>query len=100
MLLQRRLAAEVVIAGMAAALAIGSVDLEVVAIEARRVGDGRAPAPVSPGLEALQRRRCAARSASVQALVAFRCDGATRSSRRRRLRTRSRCAGSGHGRGS
>jgi hypothetical protein len=47
-LLQRRLAAEVVIAGMEAALAIGSVDPEVVAIEARRVGDGRPPAPVVP----------------------------------------------------
>jgi transposase len=41
LLLQRRLPAATVIAAMEAALAIGSVDPEVVAIEARRIGDGR-----------------------------------------------------------
>ena len=41
LLLQRRLPAATVIAAMEAALAIGSVDPEVVAIEARRVSDNR-----------------------------------------------------------
>jgi hypothetical protein len=41
LLLQRRLAAQVVTQAMDAALAIGSVDPEVVAIEARRVADRR-----------------------------------------------------------
>jgi transposase len=41
LLLQRRLAAQVVTEAMEAALAIGSVDPEVVAIEARRVADRR-----------------------------------------------------------
>jgi len=49
LLLQRRLAADVVIAAMDAALQIGSVDVEVVAIEARRVAQRRPPAaPVVP----------------------------------------------------
>lgn len=47
-LLQRRLAADVVCAAMEAALRIGSVDVEVVAIEARRLGHRRPPAPVVP----------------------------------------------------
>lgn len=47
-LLQRRLPADVVTAAMDAALGIGSVDVEVVAIEARRLADRRAPAPVVP----------------------------------------------------
>lgn len=47
-LLQRRLAADVVVAAMEAALTIASVDPEVVAIEARRLGERRAPAPVVP----------------------------------------------------
>jgi len=47
-LLQRRLAPEVVSAAMEAALRIGSVDVEVVAIEARRLGHRRPPAPVVP----------------------------------------------------
>ncbi len=47
-LLQRRLAPEVVAAAMEAALAIASVDPEVVAIEARRLDDRRPPAPVVP----------------------------------------------------
>jgi transposase len=47
-LLQRRLAADVVVAAMEAALVIGSVDPEVVAIEARRLGVRRPPAPVVP----------------------------------------------------
>lgn len=47
-LLQRRLAADVVVAAMEAALSIGSVDPEVVAIEARRLCDRRPPAPVVP----------------------------------------------------
>ena len=47
-LLQRRLAPDVVVAAMEAALAIGSVDPEVVAIEARRLGVRRPPAPVVP----------------------------------------------------
>jgi transposase len=47
-LLSRRLAADVVIAATEAALAIGSVDAEVVAIEARRLTDRRPPAPVVP----------------------------------------------------
>ena len=47
-LLQRRLASDVVIAAMEAALAIDSVDVEVVAIEARRLADRRPPAPVVP----------------------------------------------------
>ena len=48
LLLQRRLAAAVVIEAMDAALAIGSVDPEVVAIEARRIDARRAPAEVVP----------------------------------------------------
>jgi transposase len=48
LLLHRRLAAAVVIDAMGAALAIGSVDPEVVAIEARRVGTRRPPADVVP----------------------------------------------------
>ncbi len=47
-LLQRRLAADVVVAAMEAALRIASVDPEVVAIEARRLADHRPPAPVVP----------------------------------------------------
>jgi transposase len=48
LLLQRRLPAAVVIAAMDAALAIGSVDAEVVAIEARRIGAHKPPAAVVP----------------------------------------------------
>jgi transposase len=48
LLLQRRLAAPVVIEAMNAALAIGSVDPEVVAIEARRIHTRRPAAPVVP----------------------------------------------------
>lgn len=47
-LLQRRMAADVVVAAMEAALGIGSVDPEVVAIEARRLAQVRPPAPVVP----------------------------------------------------
>jgi transposase len=47
-LLQRRLAPDVVVAAMEAALVIGSVDPEVVAIEARRLGVRRPAAPVVP----------------------------------------------------
>lgn len=47
-LLQRRLATDAVIAAMGAALSVGSVDAEVVAIEARRLADRRRPAPVVP----------------------------------------------------
>jgi hypothetical protein len=47
-LLQRRVAADVVVAAMEAALVIGSVDPEVVAIEARRLAQRRPPAPVVP----------------------------------------------------
>ncbi|MDQ3306133.1 MAG: IS21 family transposase [Actinomycetota bacterium] len=47
LLLQRRLPAASVMAGMEAALAIDSTDPEVVAIEARRLGEGR-PAVVVP----------------------------------------------------
>ncbi len=47
-LLQRRLAPEVVSAAMEAALRIASVDVEVVAIEARRLGQRRPPAAVVP----------------------------------------------------
>lgn len=47
-LLQRRVAPEVVSAAMEAALGIGSVDVEVVAIEARRLAERRPPAPVVP----------------------------------------------------
>ncbi len=48
LLLQRRFTSEVVVGAMEAALEIGSVDPEVVAIEARRLGAGRPPAPVVP----------------------------------------------------
>src|SRR5579872_1038024 len=48
LLLQRRMPAEVVIEAMDAALAIGSVDPDIVAIEARRIGARRPPAPVVP----------------------------------------------------
>jgi len=48
LLLQRRVAAEVVVAAMAAALAIGSVDPEVVAIEARRIAGQNQQATVIP----------------------------------------------------
>ena len=48
LLLQRRLPAAVVIEAMDAALAIGSVDPEVVAIEARRIHARRPTAPVVP----------------------------------------------------
>ena len=48
LLLQRRLAAAVVAEAMNAALAIGSVDAEVVAIEARRIDARRPPAAVVP----------------------------------------------------
>jgi hypothetical protein len=48
LLLQRKLAAAVVTEAMDAALAVGSVDPEVVAIEARRIADRRPPAPVVP----------------------------------------------------
>jgi len=47
-LLQRRMATDVVVAAMKAALGIGSVDPEVVAIEARRLAQARPPAPVVP----------------------------------------------------
>lgn len=47
-LLQRRMPAEVITAAMDAALAVGSVDAEVVAIEARRLADRRPPAAVVP----------------------------------------------------
>lgn len=47
-LLQRRLASDVVTAAMEAALAIGSVDAEVVAIEARRLAQRRPAAAVVP----------------------------------------------------
>jgi hypothetical protein len=45
LLLHRSLPAEAVIAGMAAALAVGSVDPDVVAVEARRQIDTTRPAP-------------------------------------------------------
>ena len=48
LLLHRRLPADVVVAAMDAALAVGSIDPEVVAIEARRAADRRSPAPVVP----------------------------------------------------
>jgi transposase len=48
LVLQRRMAAQVVIEAMDAALAIGTVDPEVVAIEARRVADRRPGAEVVP----------------------------------------------------
>ena len=48
LLLQRRTPAAVVIEAMDAALAIGSVDPEVVAIEARRIAARRPPAAVVP----------------------------------------------------
>ena len=48
LLLQRRMPAAVVIEAMDAALAIGSVDPEVVAIEARRIEARRPPAAVVP----------------------------------------------------
>ncbi len=48
LLLHRRLPADVVVAAMDAALAVGSIDPEVVAIEARRIADRRPPAPVVP----------------------------------------------------
>jgi hypothetical protein len=48
LLLQRRMPAAVVIEAMEAALAIGSVDAEVVAIEARRIEARRPPAAVVP----------------------------------------------------
>jgi transposase len=47
LLLHRRLAASAVVAGMAAALAAGSVDAKVVAVEARRAADTR-PGTVTP----------------------------------------------------
>ena len=48
LLLQRRMPAAVVTEAMDAALGIGSVDPEVVAIEARRIAARRPPAPVVP----------------------------------------------------
>ena len=48
LLLQRRMAADVVTAAMDAALSVGSVDPEVVAIEARRLSERRPAAPVVP----------------------------------------------------
>jgi hypothetical protein len=48
LLLHRHLPAEVVAAGMQAALGAGSVDPEVVAIEARAAADRRSPATVVP----------------------------------------------------
>jgi hypothetical protein len=48
LLLQRRIPAEVITAAMDAALAISSVDPEVVAIEARRIAERRPLAPVVP----------------------------------------------------
>ncbi len=48
LLLQRRMPASVVIEAMDAALAIGSVDPDVVAIEARRIADRRPAAEVVP----------------------------------------------------
>ena len=47
-LLQRRMASEVVVAAMDAAMAIDSVDPEVVTIEARRLAGQRPPAAVVP----------------------------------------------------
>ncbi|MDQ4072343.1 MAG: IS21 family transposase [Actinomycetota bacterium] len=58
LLLHRALPADVVAAALDAALAVGSVDAEVVAIEARRLADARARAAVVP-----IGARCAARSA-------------------------------------
>lgn len=49
LLLHRRLPAAAVVAGMAAALAAGSVDAKVVAVEARRSGDAPAAAVVPMG---------------------------------------------------
>ena len=60
LLLQRRLPAAVVIEAMNAALAIGSVDAEVVAIEARRI-EARRP-PARGGAHRRRRPRCAARA--------------------------------------
>jgi hypothetical protein len=48
LLLQRRLAAPVVIDAMVAAMTIGSVDPDVVAIEARRIANRRPLAAVVP----------------------------------------------------
>jgi len=48
LLLQRRLAAAVVIEAIDAALAVGSIDADVVAIEARRIAERRPDAPVVP----------------------------------------------------
>lgn len=56
LLLQRRLPAATVIAAMEAALAIGSVDPEVVAIEARRVADTR-PKVVVPIAKVAEMKR-------------------------------------------
>jgi len=47
-LLHRRVPAAVVAEAMGAALLVGSVDPEVVAIEARRIQSRRPPAPVVP----------------------------------------------------
>jgi hypothetical protein len=54
LLLHRRLAAAAVVAGMAAALAAGSVDPKVVAVEARRAAGTRASVvvPIDGGLPA------------------------------------------------
>jgi hypothetical protein len=48
LLLQRRMPAAVVTEAMDAALSIGSVDVEVVAIEARRIAERRPAAPIVP----------------------------------------------------
>lgn len=48
LLLHRAMPAGAVVAGMEAALAVGNVDPEVVAIEARRAADARPPAAVVP----------------------------------------------------
>lgn len=48
LLLQRTTPASVITEAMDAALAVGSVDPEVVAIEARRIADRRPPAPIVP----------------------------------------------------
>jgi transposase len=57
LLLQRRLAAEVVVAAIEAALTIGSLDPAVVEIEARRIGERRPVAPVIPIGTGAQDRR-------------------------------------------
>jgi transposase len=69
-LLQRRLAPDVVMAAMEAALGIASVDVEVVAIEARRLADRRPPAAVVPIGTGARDRRPAPRLDGYDALLA------------------------------